>query len=160
MSRTPKPSAVKQAMGNPGKRATGKQEPDPEYLRDMSPPSDLPEGAQAIWREVVPMLARNRLATVADIRALRKLCVAEWQYDLAVEKLKTAGPLSGKGMSPWEQTRSMNFKQLLSIYDRFGMSPRARAQIQIQPQQLLPGFDNQPTNGDKAAQPQGEEFFH
>ena len=94
MARPHKPTAVKTAAGNPGKRALNKQEPDPEYLRDLAAPADLPDGAKAIWREVVPMLARNRLATQADIRILRKLCIAEWQYDMAVERLKAFGLIS------------------------------------------------------------------
>lgn len=159
MARPHKPTAVKTAAGNPGKRALNKQEPDPEYLRDLAAPADLPDGAKAIWREVVPMLARNRLATQADIRILRKLCIAEWQYDMAVERLKgqEGTPLSGNGLSPWEQVRSMNLKACVWFYDRLGMNPRARTQIQVQPQQLLP-FGDEENGKPKAAA--GEEYFH
>lgn len=158
MARPNKPTAAKVAAGNPGKRSTSKQEPDPDYVTDTNPPAYLPEGAKAIWREEAPRLARARLLTVVDLRAFGMLCVAIWQYETACKKLEgpDGSPLKGDGLSPSEQVRSMNFKQCLALYDRFGMTPRSRTQIQVQPQVLLP-FET--PDGNKAAKLQGDDYF-
>ena len=66
--RPPKPTALKVVEGNAGKRAINKQEPDPNYLQDLSAPDWLTRvpGAVQVWDELAPKLRSARLLTCLD----------------------------------------------------------------------------------------------
>lgn len=145
--RPPKPTALKLVAGNPGKRALGKQEPDPAYLSDLTPPGWLPPSAAGVWREVAPHLSAAKLLTHVDVQALAMGCVAIAQYRLAVEQVgdklikskiaeKDDGSIVdvGEHINPWALVQSMTFKQAMAVFERFGMSPAARTRIAVNPQ--------------------------
>jgi P27 family predicted phage terminase small subunit len=149
-----KPSAVKEAMGNPGKRASNKREPDPEYLADLTPPDWLPEGAKVIWREEAPKFRKARLLTEIDVMAFADLCVAQWDFRRAV--LKTGendvkaklrededGNVQevGEHVSPWAIVKSMSSKRMNGLLSKFGATPADRSRVEINPQASLFGDD-------------------
>ena len=150
--RTPKPSHLKLVEGNRGKRAINKQEPDPDYLTDLSAPAWLPLYAKAVWDELAPALSKAKLLTEVDVHALAMGCVSIGQYRLAVQRLDenlvkskiTIGddgkPIeSGEHINPYAFAQSMSFKQAMAIFQQFGMSPAARTRIAVQPQgELFP----------------------
>ena len=163
--RPPKPAALKLVTGNPGKRGQNKQEPDPEYLKDLTAPAWLPDDAKRVWDEVAPHLAQAKLLTRVDVESLAMGCVAIAQYRLAVGvagnalvKSKTVegedgDPVtSGEHINPWLFVQSMAFKQASNVFQQFGMSPAARTRIAINPQGDLFG------NGDGKAQGPGRFF--
>jgi len=161
--RPPKPTALKVIQGNAGKRAMNKQEPDPDYLQDLTAPGWLPEEAAQVWDEVAPHLSRAKLLTHVDVQALAMGCIALAQYRLAVARVgnepikgkvlvdKESGEpvldsndrpiMAGEHLNPWAMVQSMTFKQAMAVLERFGMTPAARTRIAVQPQGDL--FDDQ-----------------
>ena len=139
MARPPKPTALKVIAGNPGKRAINKQEPDPEYLNDLTPPAHMSEAAKAVWSEVAPPLRRSKVLTELDRPALEMMCNAIATYRLAVEKtgdspLAKSGEQQTQALSPWMIVQSMSHKQAFAMLREFGRSPAARSRVLIQPQ--------------------------
>jgi P27 family predicted phage terminase small subunit len=158
--RTPKPTALKVITGNPGKRSSNKQEPDPEYLMDLEPPVWLHASAKDVWNEVAPHLAAAKLLTQVDVQALAMGCIAIAQYRQAVrvtgdDLVKSKVVLdedekpvaAGEHLNPWLIVQSMSFKQAMAIFQQFGMSPAARTRIAIQPQGDLFGHGNSQKQG-------------
>lgn len=149
-----KPTALKLVAGNPGKRSTSKQEPDPDYLADLSAPAGLPAGAKLVWDEIAPQLRRAKLLTEIDVQTLAMGCIAVAQYRRAVDKAGEAlvkckvvedengQPIeTAEHINPWLIVQSMSFKQAMAVFQQFGMSPAARTRIAIQPQGDLFGND-------------------
>jgi P27 family predicted phage terminase small subunit len=145
--RTPKPTALKLITGNPGKRSLNKQEPDPTYLQDLTPPAWLPQFAAKVWDEIAPPLSAAKLLTEVDVPMLAKGCVAIAQYRLATIRLGEALVLESEvieedgqpvkkaaQLNQWMVAQSMAFKQAMAILQQFGMSPAARSRVAIQPQ--------------------------
>lgn len=155
MGRPKTPTALKLVAGNPGKRALNKQEPDPDYLQDLTPPAWLGPDAVQVWNEMAPVAAKAKLLTEVDVQAFAMGCVAIAQYRLAtkrtgddVVKRKVAvddkgnalsdadgNPVyAGEHLNPWAMAQSMTFKQAMFVFDKFGMTPQARTRIAVQPQ--------------------------
>lgn len=133
--RNPKPTALKLISGNPGKRAINGQEPDPEYLNDLTPPEFLSEQAKIVWNEIAQNLRNARVLTKIDVPMLQMVCEAIATYRKAVKKCEHLGELGNSGsLSQWEIVKSMAFKQAMAAMQQFGMSPAARTRIAIQPQ--------------------------
>lgn len=139
--------------GNRGKRATSKQEPDPEYLQDLTPPPWLDAKAADVWAEVAPHLARAKLLTHVDVVPLAMGCVAIAQYRLAVGRIgddlvrakRVEGDMGGivevgEHVNPWMMVQSMSYKQAMGVFAQFGMTPAARTRIAVNPQGDL--FEN------------------
>lgn len=142
----PKPTALRAIDGNRGKRATNKQEPDPEYLEatSLQSPAWLSERAKAVWDEIAPPLQKARLVAVIDVTLLAMCCEAVAQYRYAVSQVGDHAVLpaaAGKGeqVNPWMIVQSMSFKQAVVILRDFGVSPAARTRIALQPQMDLFG---------------------
>lgn len=145
--RPPKPTALKLVTGNPGKRATNKQEPDPTYLQDLTPPAWLPAAAAEVWSELAKPLVDAKLLTEVDVPMLSMACVSISQYRYAVKRAGDYLVKSkiekneegefvevGEHINPWAMIQSMSFKQSIAVLREFGMSPSARSRVSIQPQ--------------------------
>lgn len=141
MARPVKPTALKLIEGNRGKRALNKKEPDAEYLDDLTAPAHLTADAKKVWAVAAPLLRKSNVLTVLDVFALEMLCNAVVDYRKAQEK-STTGETVGSGISPWKQLQSMHFKQANIMLDKFGMNPRDRARLLIDPQLGLNFGDN------------------
>lgn len=161
-----KPSAVKEVMGNPGKRASSKKEPDPTYLDDLTPPTWLPQAAQAIWLEEAPKFRKAHLLTEIDVMAFAALCQAAADYRRAVAKTgeddvkakfredeEGAVIAVGEHLNPWAMVKSMSVKQLSMWLGKFGGTPQDRTRVEVNPQASLFGDDRK--KSDPAA-----TFFH
>lgn len=156
--RPPKPTALKLVAGNPGKRSMNKQEPDPTYLQDLTPPAWLRDDARAVWSELAPIMSTAKLLTEVDVQAFAMGCVAIAQYRMATDRIGDAAvkhrivedgdgnPVeAGEHINPWALVQSMTFKQAMSVFEKFGMTPQARTRIAIQPQGDLFGNQGQGT---------------
>lgn len=157
MARPRKPTNLKLVEGNRGKRSLSNQEPDPEYLDDLTAPEYLDARAKAVWNEIAPALRRTRLLTGIDSQMLALGCIAVAQCRHATEKLKDnfvrneieikgkPGEVThGESLNPWLIVQSMSFKQAMAVFREFGMSPAARTRIAIQPQGDLFGKGKDP----------------
>lgn len=136
--RPAKPTSLKLIDGNPGKRAINGQEPDPEYLNDLSPPEFLTDDAKAVWKELAQNLRNARVLTKLDVPMLQMVCESIATYRNAVKKCEqrhAKGDISeSSSIGYWEMIKSMSFKQAMAAMQQFGMSPAARTRIAIQPQ--------------------------
>lgn len=158
MARPRKPAAVKAAMGNPGKRAPDANEPDPEYLQDLTPPDWLSDQAMAVWVEEAPRFRRARLLTEVDVQAFAMLCQSVADYRRAVRKTgeddvkaklveDEDGDVKsvGEHLNPWAMVKSMAFKQTAFMLGKFGATPQDRTRVQINPQDdLFAGQNGKP----------------
>lgn len=159
MANPPKPTALKLIEGNKGKRALNKQEPDPEYLSDLTAPGWLSQSAAAVWDEVVPNLSAAKLLTKIDVQMLAMGCNAIAQYRAAAHRAdghlvkskiiegEDGKPVeTGEHVNPWLIVQSMSFKQSMAVFQQFGMSPAARTRISVNPQGDLFGNGKTGTN--------------
>lgn len=127
--RTPKPTALKELTGNPGKRAMPKDEPEPE-IAGVEAPAHLSEIARQEWERLAPELIRLRLLTVVDLGLLAAWCVA-WADFCEAEKALAGGVVvKGKDdhlvRSPWFIVKYKAVEAMVKISDRMGFSPSAR----------------------------------
>lgn len=154
--RPPKPTQIKIAEGNRGKRALPKQEPDPEYLDDLRPPEWLNSIGRQVWSEIAPGLRKAKLLTVISAYPLAMGCSAWADYLVACQHIERTGQVleskksrkSEEGatayqyVSPWVHAKSMAFKQAMAVFSRFGMTPVDLTRIAINPQTDI--FDDVP----------------
>lgn len=113
--RPPKPTALKLATGNPGKRPLNLQEPKPTVgLPD--PPAWLPDSAKPHYLRLGAQLVATKVMTMSDGDALAWLA---YLTAAAVEKI-------GEGKQP-----VMLIKELRSHRAEFGMSPSGRVRIRV-----------------------------
>lgn len=146
MANPRKPTALKVIEGNKGKRALNKQEPDPEYLNDLTAPEWLDKGATDVWNEIVPVLRAANLLTKADVPVLCSGCVAFAKFKLASQRLGddlVVEGMKGSYINQWMVAQSMAFKQAMSVFEKFGMSPAARTRIAVNPQGDLFGGEKE-----------------
>ena len=167
MARPKTPTAIKETMGNPGKRSTKTKEPDPDYLADLTPPDWLSDGARAVWLQEAPKFRKARLLTEIDVMAFAALCQACADYRRAVSKTgeddvkakmvvdeETGQPVSaGEHLNPWAMVKSMSSKQMAVWLSKFGGTPQDRTRVELNPQGEL--F---PSNG--KPKDKSEAYFH
>jgi P27 family predicted phage terminase small subunit len=142
MSNPRKPTNLRLIEGNKGKRAINKNEPDPDFLNDLTAPSWLSAAAVTVWNEMAPKLRAARLLTKIDVPFLEMGCVALANYRHAAQMLGDDLVLEGSKaeyVNQWMVAQSMAFKQAMAVFQQFGMSPAARTRISINPQNDLFG---------------------
>lgn len=181
MGRPNKPTADHAARGTPGKRARNRQEPDPEYLDDMTPPTWLSEAARKVWTDCAPKMRKAKVLTVLDVEPFSRWCVLVVRYRAVVADLERLGVMVGRGeestkaapakdapVKPAGQVvinqlvfvESMLQKQLLAIEREFGMTPAARTRVQVEPQLTLFGkHDGDSAEHGKPPQAKGSAYF-
>jgi P27 family predicted phage terminase small subunit len=153
-------------MGNPGKRAPAKREPDPDYLQDLTPPEWLSAGARVVWEQEAPKFRRARLLTEVDVMAFAALCQSAADYRRAVAKTgeddvkakfredEEGNVVSvGEHLNPWAMVKSMASKQMGMWLGKFGGTPQDRTRVELNPQANLFPSDGKPK--DPAA-----DYFH
>lgn len=161
MARPPKPTALKRAEGNRGKRPLGdKREPEPEILTDLAPPNWLSEAGKAVWERQAPRLAKIKLLTSADVDVFAIFCQETGNYIDAqrqLNALQAAGggksPLIVRGNegkqpqpNPWLIVQSMASKKSLALGREFGMTPVGRRQLALEVQTDMFGFAEKSTH--------------
>ena len=90
--RRPKPTAVKELAGNPGKRPLNRVEPRPP-ASSTRVPRGLGEEAAKFWRRYAPMLAGLGVLTEADVPAFRMMAEHFAMAIEAAEKIEATGLL-------------------------------------------------------------------
>lgn len=139
----PKPTALKLAAGNPGRRKLNVQdEPKPEPGAG-APPDWLGDDARAIWFQLAPPMTRSGLATTVDERTLGRYCVllALWiRASKACQKAQSQayptknrkGQITGHRELPaFAELRRLG-PQLLQLEREFGLTPAARTRIRLE----------------------------
>jgi P27 family predicted phage terminase small subunit len=142
--RKPTPTALHLLRGNPGKRARNLLEPTPPVVPDMPPPAWLSEPAQVEWHRLAPVLGRLGVLTETDTDALAAYCEAwvTWkqatqrlrQFGLVVKTKDTEMPI----ISPYVKIAHHAMAQMRAFLVEFGMTPSARARVQVTPTAVRP----------------------
>lgn len=132
--RKPKPTAVAELQGNPGKRPLNKREPKPKS--EVKKPRGMSRGAKRFWTDHATELERLRILTGVDVPALR---LAAEHYALAVLAAKElhATGLTVKGAdgtpkkNPVAQVFKDNSLAFKAFATEFGMTPSSRTRLKM-----------------------------
>lgn len=138
---SPKPTKLKLAAGNPGKRPLNTQEPKPEPAAG-DPPAWLSDGARRIWFRVAGPMTRCGLVTSADELALARYCSLLELWTKALEAVHKAGAnaysiknkqgrVTGHREVPQFSDLRRIGPQLTQLEREFGMTPASRTRVQL-----------------------------
>lgn len=138
--RRPKPTALKELEGNPGKRPLNDAEPKPPRP-DRVPyaPRFLTPEAQKEWRRVVGILVDLNLYTEVDHAALAMYCQAYGRWVAAEREIDaTGGPTlvseaGGLYQNPWQTAANKAFDQVRRMLGEFGLTPATRSRLKVGP---------------------------
>ena len=131
--RKPKPTALKRAQGNPGKRALNPAEPQPPEGLPSCPPH-LSDVARQEWDRVAQVLHDMGVFTVVDRAGLAAYCQAYGRWVEAEEKL-ARGPALIKSpsgyvqQSPWMGIANKQLELMGRYMAEFGMTPASRTRV-------------------------------
>lgn len=140
--RPPKPSEVKRAEGNRGRRPLNVLEPEFE-ARTPIMPSGLPAAAQEAWNDLAALLGPKRVLTVADGVALELLCVAyaRWRkLERFVEKngrtYKAKTKDGGTMIRPRPEVAmaAEAWREVQRMCTEFGLTPSSRSRVKAAPE--------------------------
>lgn len=113
--RKPKPTALKQLAGNPGKRALPANEP--ELPRSTwSAPDYLVSDALVEWQRIVPILTACKVLTDGDLHTVTAYCL-------------TVGEIAANARAG-EPLRAAAFTHFRSLAAELGLTPASRARVQ------------------------------
>lgn len=134
--RKPKPTALKELEGNPGKRALNKQEPKPPSARPRCP-DHLKGAARTEWERIVKELAALKIITRIDRAALASYCVAYKHWVDAEKHLEEedAVIVTEKGnmvQNPYMQISKRSMDQMVKFAAEFGMTPSSRSRVKVE----------------------------
>ena len=133
--RKPKPTALKQLAGNPGKRALNKNEPKPSGVPTC--PDHLDVIAKAEWERVSGELVVLGLLTTIDRAALAAYCAAYSRWINAEEQVQRFGaviksPKSGFPIqNPYAAIANTAIDQMRKFASEFGMTPASRSRLSV-----------------------------
>lgn len=135
--RKPKPTALKIAEGNPGKRALNNSEPKLKAVL-IDPPAHLAGLALEEWNRVAPDLVAVGVLTVADRAALAAYCQAWADWIEARENITLFGMVvtSEKGwqqQSAWVGIANKALDKMMKFATEFGLTPASRSRIHAEP---------------------------
>lgn len=163
----PKPTILKKAAGNPGRRRLNEDEPVPP-AGDITPPPELVGRALEVWNYLAPICVTMKTLTIADVLTFASYCQVRARV-LELQKLlwtkgasgATYGAKTGKGnvshIQNLPQLYELNRLQEIAMRaeDRFGLNPSARSRIKVQPSQAATPADPAAVEKDAALQ----DFF-
>lgn len=131
----PKPSALKELAGNPGKRALNRAEPKQAGKRPPCP-KHLQGEAKKEWNRITRQLLILGLLTEVDRAALAAYCQCWARWVEAEEELRkpdhrmvTTTESGYPVVSPWMGIANQSMKQMLRFLAEFGMTPASRSRL-------------------------------
>ena len=131
--RKPKPTALKQLEGNPGKRPLNEQEPIPPK-GSVRCPNWLEPEAKKEWKRLAPSLEAMGVLTTADLTAFAGYCQAYARWKEAEEFITQHGsifqtPSGYVQQVPQVSIAQQNLKIMQSFCSDFGLTPATRSRI-------------------------------
>ncbi len=127
----PKPTKLREAQGNPGRKKIAKSEVAPQP--GIPPiPSFLTPMAKREWKRVSKLLAGLGLLSELDMAALAAYCVAWDRFRRSELKLRgnkelvVTNALGYKAQNPWLQVANKAQDQMNKFFKEFGLTPAAR----------------------------------
>jgi len=133
--RPPKPTAIKELEGNPGKRPLNKNEPKPKQGAPKCP-SWLEPDAKKEWRRLSKELEAMGLLTEVDMAAFAGYCQAYARWKEAEEFISKHGSILKTASGyiqqiPQVSIAQQNLKQMRNVCSELGLSPSARSRLNI-----------------------------
>lgn len=128
----PKPTKLKIAAGNPGKRPLNTKEPEPE-IQAPDCPAFLDATARAEWRRIVPLLLELEVLTQIDQAALAAYCqsFSNWQRAERALRKGTSYKSKGRQYPKPELKISQDERRLMHRFlTEFGLTPASRTRVQ------------------------------
>lgn len=135
MGRHKKPTVIKIAEGNPGKRPLNKREPQPDGFAEC--PDWITGPSRDCWEYIVDVLTSvPGLLTRADSASLALMADTLAMYRIAQAEMEAKGltAVSEKGAEyqhPAVGIRNKAAEQLKQWFAKFGMTPADRANISL-----------------------------
>jgi P27 family predicted phage terminase small subunit len=135
VGRRPKPTALKQLQGNPGKRPLNLNEPQFGGLPKC--PGHLDKNAKAEWRRISKELSAVGLLSAADRAALSAYCAAWSRWIAAEESIQKFGtviksPKSGYPIqNPYVSISNTALDLMRKFLIEFGLTPASRSRISV-----------------------------
>ena len=131
--RKPKPTAIKELEGNPGKRPLNDAEPKPERKAPPCPKWLEPE-AKKEWRRLSKQLEQIGVLTEVDQAAFASYCQAYARWKEAEEFMTQHGTIVKTKSGYWQQVPQVSIAQtylkiMNKIAEQFGLTPAARSRI-------------------------------
>ncbi len=131
--RKPKPTAIKELEGNPGKRPLNKNEPKPDKKAPRCP-AWLEDEAKKEWKRTGAMLEQLGLLTEMDMAAFAGYCQAYARWKEAEEFITQHGtmirtPNGYLQQVPQVSIAQTNLKIMLKFCEQFGLTPSARSRM-------------------------------
>jgi P27 family predicted phage terminase small subunit len=131
--RKPKPTAVKQLAGNPGKRALNRAEPQPKAVQPR-PPAYLSEEEKRKWKLLAKQLYSLGLITTLDLDQLSMYCVLWIRWVKAEKMVREKGEIikTAAGniiQNPYLSIANRSLEQLSKLGAEFGMTPSSRSRV-------------------------------
>lgn len=133
--RRPKPTALKELEGNPGKRRLNAEEPKPSGIPTC--PKHLDKSAKAEWKRISRELITLGLLTSVDRAALAAYCSAWSRWISAEENVQKFGaviksPKSGYPVqNPYIGISNTALDQMRKFLIEFGMTPASRSRLHV-----------------------------
>ena len=132
--RKPKPTSLKIAAGNPGKRALNTREPDVQPDLPTCPAHLLPS-AKAEWKRLARELYQLGVLTRLDRAALAGYCQAYGRWVEAEKMLKeTPGILKMPSgyiqANPWLTIATKQMELMQRFAAEMGMTPSSRSRVE------------------------------
>lgn len=133
--RKPKPTALKELEGNPGKRKLNRSEPKPAKGIPPCPEWLLPE-AKKEWNRLAENLGQLAVLTNVDMAAFAAYCQSYARWKEAQEHIDKDGSTfeTDKGyqqQTPWVGIANTNQKLMLQAASEFGLTPSSRSRIVV-----------------------------
>lgn len=133
--RKPKPTALKMAEGNPGKRALNRNEPQPDGRMPICP-SHLSAPAKTEWKRIAKALHAAGLLTVVDRGALAAYCQCYGRWVEAEQRLAETpalikAPSGYVQQSPWLGVVNKQMELMGRYMAELGITPASRSRIAL-----------------------------
>jgi P27 family predicted phage terminase small subunit len=131
----PRPTALEEKLGNPGKKKKNRAEPKPEPISTTAPPDFLDAVAQKEWKRIAPLLKDLGLLTKVDTVALAAYCQAFSDF-VSASKVLAKGTMFTTPNGYVQPRPEVGIKrtaasQILRFCQEFGMTPSSRARMVV-----------------------------
>lgn len=132
--RKPKPTARKEAAGNPGKRKLNGAEPDFGLVTNIDPPEWIVGAARDMWLRIAPLLCQQKVLQESDIHNVEIFCMAygNWRLasiDVATNGIVVPGATGGPTKNPALTALNEAAKQMASFGALLGLDPASRSRV-------------------------------
>ena len=131
--RKPKPTAVKQLEGNPGKRELNTKEPKPQKKAPACP-KWLDDEAKKEWRRLSKQMEQMGILTEVDMTAFAGYCQAYARWKEAEEFISKHGAIVKTPSGYWQQVPQVAIAHkylaiMKNFCQEFGLTPSSRSRI-------------------------------